>query len=393
MSSKVGLGMAGMGNMVASLMSAADSAGRHSGIAGWKRKKAAKRAGLTEGLEGLHLAQERSVIQFASMFTNPILIKVFDAWRRYVIISRFEREERDALNLQISQKLNRASAEQSVKPQKPKRGVEVGSSEVAAVQAAMRRKASSYARNTSRESRNTYVLPPGWDRYVRRTHDSEYPSWPTMSRLRAAGLIPKKIIKMEDIFKLPERKDPVEEEPWVAQLSSRLTAALSTAVEILSHRAWSPTPDGHAETGPVSPIQEGIEVPSPEAKEVSSSRVEEGNVTNRTREETLSTLAGLLDNGMLSPDDFMRARSKLDVISEHSAADAPSADVQPSTQGERRPSLTKTMIEGLTTEKTDTGRKATQMISSFVLRMYEQNKSLQSAQDSSREAQDSSREA
>ena len=34
------------------------------------------------------------MIQFASMFTNPILIKVFDAWRRYVIISRFEREER-----------------------------------------------------------------------------------------------------------------------------------------------------------------------------------------------------------------------------------------------------------------------------------------------------------
>ena len=55
-------------------------------------------------------------------------------------------------------------------------------------------------------------------------------------------------------------------------------------------------------------------------------------MTNRTREETLSTLAGLLDDRMLSPDDFAR-RSKLDVISEHSAADAPSADVQPSTQG------------------------------------------------------------
>ena len=65
--------------------------------------------------------------------------------------------------------------------------------------------------------------------------------------------------------------------------------------------------------------------------------------------------------------------------------------MQPSTQEERRPSLTKTMIEGLTTED-GYGQKGDTDVS-FVLRMYEQNKSLQSAQDSSREAQDSSREA
>ena len=74
-----------------------------------------------------------------------------------------------------------------------------------------------------------------------------------------SGLIPKKIIKMEDIFKL-QRKDPVEEEPWVAQLSSRLHGTVHGG-GILSHRAWSPTPDGHAETGPVSPSKRGSRCP------------------------------------------------------------------------------------------------------------------------------------
>lgn len=170
---------------------------------GWFGSKAAKPTVLANEPSG------KSGKNVAKFLMSPMERKCFDAWLRYTVKERFEKEQKDKINQMIAdaakkqaERLANGEVPEKKEAEPAKRGVALAGGEAAKIQALLRekeekRKAADKARFEQRaEQRATMRKTAGSSE----DEDLPPPLWPSLDQLVEAGIVNRKKFNIADLF-------------------------------------------------------------------------------------------------------------------------------------------------------------------------------------------------